>query len=75
MDPTCEESKYNRIMMRWIRGQIMDEDVTELILRDLHEPSTRAWLLFAFRKALGMPIDRSWSTQLLQRNIQSELLS
>ena len=65
MDPTCEESRYNRIMMRWIRGQIMDEDVTDLIIRDLHEPASRSWLLFAFRKALGMPIDKNWQNQLL----------
>ena len=60
MDPTCEESRFNRIMMRWIRGQIMDEDVTDLFIRDLHEPTSRSWLLFAFRKALGMPIDKNW---------------
>ena len=53
----------------------MDEDVTDLIIRDLHEPTSRSWCLFAFRKALGMPIDKNWQNQLLGQNLSSELLS
>ena len=56
-DPQCEEAIFNLILLKWKRGDLMDDQVCDEIFLRIEDKPTAQFLILLFRKANRYPVD------------------
>lgn len=66
MDPFCEETNINYILLLWRRGKIMDDRVCDEIWLRIEDRPTAQLLIHAFRKANRYQVDPTFDTGIMK---------